>query len=77
MCEKAAALRKLLREDNTLEKITVAERQIRFSYSNADMFARLIEGDQAVSAAVVFALPTGGVPVAIALAEGSYDFDHR
>ena len=35
---------KLLRDDNVLERITIGERQIHFAYSNADLFARLIEG---------------------------------
>jgi DNA polymerase III subunit beta len=35
---------KLMREDNLLERITVGERQIHFSYTNAELFARLIEG---------------------------------
>jgi len=35
---------KLMRDDNVLERISVSERQIHFSYSNAQLFARLIEG---------------------------------
>jgi len=35
---------KLLSEDNRLERVTVGARQVHFSFTNADMFARLIEG---------------------------------
>ena len=35
---------KLIREGSKLQSVTIGERQIHFSYENADMFARLIEG---------------------------------
>jgi DNA polymerase III subunit beta len=44
---------KLIREGNTLKTITIGERQIHFSYDNADMFARLIEGAYADVDAVI------------------------
>ena len=35
---------RLLQEDQELTSVTIGERQIRFAYTDADMFARLIEG---------------------------------
>lgn len=35
---------KLVSEDNPVERITIGERQIHFTYAHADLLARLIEG---------------------------------